>query len=152
MVGCFMKGDPVPDSDHVARFCRPAQVSNGEIQATAFMLRASEPNLSVNWLEILNCSDRAAEIREIQKIYQITFKVGPNARIAVLNVGEVRNIVRSETPDNRVLEVLHDPILNDPMRLDDESHSEIRNLKVDDEFIAELILEVLRENHPARPK
>lgn len=148
-----MKGDPVPDSDHVARFCRPAWVSEGEIQATAFMLRANEESLSVNWLEIFNCPNRAAEIVEIQRLYHNTFnKISLNARIAILNVGAVRTIVRSETPDSRVLEVLHDPLLNDPNRVDDESHSEIRNLKEGNEFIAELILEVLRENHPARPK
>lgn len=140
-----MKGDNIPDSDNIARFCRPWQAPDGEIQATAFMLRTGEESLSVNWLEFLKCSDRKNEIREIQRIYSETFSVSVNARIAVLNVGEMRNIVRTESPDNRNIEVLHDPIPGV-----DQSHSGIYNLKPDNELIAELIVEVIRENHPAR--
>ena len=140
-----MKGDKIPDSDNIARFCRPMQVIEGEIQATAFMLRADEESLSVNWLEFLKCSDRKNEIKEIQRIYSETLSVSINARIAILNVGEMRNIVRTESPDNRNIEVLHDPIPGG-----DQSHSGIYNLRPDNEFIAELIVEVIRENHPAR--
>jgi len=140
-----MKGDKIPDSDNIARFCRPMQVIEGEIQATAFMLRADEESLSVNWLEFLKCSDRKNEIKEIQRIYSETLSVSINARIAILNVGEMRNIVRTESTDNRNIEVLHDPIPGG-----DQSHSGIYNLRPDNEFIAELIVEVIRENHPAR--
>jgi len=140
-----MKGDKIPDSDNIARFCRPMQVIEGEIQATAFMLRADEESLSVNWLEFLKCSDRENEIREIQRIYSETLSVSMNARIAILNVGEMRKMVRTESPDNRNIEVLHDPIPDG-----DLSHCGIYNLKPDNEFIAELIIEAIRENHPAR--
>jgi hypothetical protein len=140
-----MKGDKIPDSDNIARFCRPMQAPEGEIQATAFMLRTDEESLSVNWLEFLKCSDRENEIREIQRIYSETLSVSMNARIAILNVGEMRNIVRTESPDNRNIEVLHDPIPDG-----DQSHSGIYNLKPDNELIAELIVEVIRENLPAR--
>ena len=77
-----MKGDKIPDSDNIARFCRPWQAPEGEIQATAFMLRTGEESLSVNWLEFLKCSDRKNEIREIQRIYSKTLSVSVNARIA----------------------------------------------------------------------
>jgi len=141
-----MKGDTIPDSDNIARFCKPTTAPKGEIEATAFMLRENEESLSVNWLEILNCTNRDSEIRELQRIYSQTFrKVSSNARIALLNVGEIRDVVRTESQDHRNIEVLHDPIPDG-----DQSHSEIHNLKQDNESIAELILEVLRENHPAR--
>lgn len=140
-----MKGDKIPDSDNIARFCRPMQVIEAEIQATAFMLRKDEESISVNWLEFLKCSDRENEIREIQRIYSETFSVGINARIAILNVGEMRDIVRTESPDNRNIKVLHDPIPGG-----DQSHSGIYNLRHDNELIAELILEAIRENYPAR--
>lgn len=140
-----MKGDRIPDSDTIARFCRPIQAPEGEIQATAFMLRMGEESLSVNWLEFLKCSDRKNEISEIQRIYSETFSVSVNARIAILNVGEIRNIVRIESPDNRNVEVLHDPIPGG-----DQSHGGIYNLNPDNELIAELIVDVIRENHPAR--
>ena len=140
-----MKGDQIPDPDHIARFCRPKQVSDGQIQATAFMLRSDEEYLSVNWLEFLNCSSRDHEINEIQNIYSAKLTVGVRAKIAVLNIGEVREKVLTESPDKRNIEVLHDPIEDD-----DPSHSGIYNLKQDDELIAELILETVHEAYPAR--
>jgi len=143
-----MKGDPLPDSNYIARYCKPTQAPNGQIQATAFMLRSGGESLSVNWLEYLNCSSREHEISEIRNIYPSTFRrVGANAKIAVLNVGEVRGKVLTESEDRRNLEVLHDPKEDEPS---DPSHSGIYNLKPDDELIAELILETVLEDYPAR--
>jgi hypothetical protein len=142
-----MKGDKIPDQDHIARFCRPMQVSEGKIQATAFMLRSDEEYLSVNWLEYLDCSSRDQEINEIRNIYSEKLNVGKSAKIAFLNVGEIREKVFTESPDKRNIEVLHVPIMND---LHDPSHSGIYNLKQDDELIAELILEIVHEAYPAR--
>jgi len=139
-----MKGEKIPNYNHIARFCRPMQVPDGQIQATAFMLRADEKSLSVNWLEFLNCSSRECEITKIRTIYSETFNIGARAKIAVLNVGEVCEKVLTDSPDGRNLEVLHDPLVND------QSHSGIYNLKQDDELIAELILETVREAHSAR--
>jgi len=139
-----MKGDTIPDQNHIARFCRPMQAPEGQIQATAFMLRADEESLSVNWLEFLNCSSRENEITKMRTIYSETFTVGARAKIAILNVGEVRKKVLTESPDGRNLEVLHDPLINDL------SHSGIYNLKQDDELIAELILETVRDSYSAR--
>ena len=142
-----MRGDKIPDPDHISRFCRPMQAPEGQIQATAFMLRSVDNYLSVTWLENLNCSSRDHEINEIRNIYSEKFKVGARAKIAVLNVGKVREKVLTESPDKRNIEVLHEPIEND---MYDPSHSGIYNLKQDDELIAELILETVHEVHPAR--
>jgi len=146
-----MKGDKIPNYDHVARYCKPITVEDGQIQATAFMVRMGEESLSVNWLEFLNCSSRENEIAELRKIYSRKFnKVGTSAKIAVLNIGEVCEKVLTKSPDRRKLEVLHDPIENDPSHKNDPSHSGIYNLKQDDELIAELILELVRETYSAR--
>ena len=142
-----MKGDQIPDPDHIARFCRPLQVADEQIQATAFMLRANEESLSVNWLEYLNCSNRDHEINEIRNVYAAKLNIGARAKIAVLNVGEVREKILTESLDRRKIEVLHDPIEDDVY---DPSHSGIFNLKQDDELIAELILETVHEAYPAR--
>ena len=139
-----MKGDKIPDQNHIARYCKPTQVSDGQIQATAFMLRTGEESLSVNWLEFLNCSSRESEITEIRNLYSSKLSGGVRAKISVLNVGEVRQKVLTESPDGRNLEVIHDPLIDDP------SHSGIYNLKQDDELIAELILETVREAYSAR--
>ena len=141
-----MKGDKIPDQHHIARYCKPTQVEDGQIQATAFMLRTGEESLSVNWLEFLNCSSRESEITEIRNLYSSKLSVGVRAKIAVLNVGEVRQKVLTESPDGRNLEVIHDPLIDDP------SHSGIYNLKQDGELIAELILETDREVYSARTK
>jgi len=142
-----MKGDQIPDPDHIARFCKPMQVSEGQIQATAFMLRPDEEYLSVNWLEFLNCPNRDSEITEIRNIYSAKLNVGARAKLAVINVGEVCEKVLTESPDRRNIEVLHDPMEDD---LFDPSHSGIYNLKQDDELIAELILETVLETYTAR--
>ena len=139
-----MKGDKIPDQNHIARYCKPTQVSDGQIQATAFMLRTGEESLSVNWLEFLNCSSRESEITEIRNIYSAKLNVGARAKIAVLNVGEVLQKVHTESLDGRNLEVIHVPLIDDP------SHSGIYNLKQDGELIAELILETVREAYSAR--
>jgi hypothetical protein len=143
-----MKGQQIPDSDHVGRYCKPSSVDEGEIQATAFMTRENEEYLSVNWLEDLKCSDRASEIRELQDLYSRKFKRVPaTAQIAILNVGTVRTKVSSESPDQRSLPILHEPMEEEPT---DPSHAGIYNIRPDDEIIAELIREIIQENHPAR--
>jgi hypothetical protein len=140
-----MKGDTIPDNDHISRLCHNKHVADEHIQATAFQLRRDEDSLSVNWLECLKCSSRENEIAEMRKIYAETFsRVGTRAKIAVPNVGEVREKVRLGSPDKRNIDVLHDPKPEDP------SHSEIYNLKLDNELIAELILEVVCETYSAR--
>ncbi len=139
-----MKGDRIPDPDHVARYCKPMQVSDEQIQATAFMLRSGEESLSVNWLEFLECPSRECEIDELQKTYAAKLNIGLRARIAILSVGEVRRKVLEESPDRRKIDVLHDPEEKDP------SHSGIYNLRNDDELIAELILQTVRESYIAR--
>lgn len=139
-----MKGEKIPDPDHIARFCRPMHVSDGQVQAVAFMLRPGEKSLSVNWLEFLNCPNRDSEITEIRNIYSVKLNVGARAKLAVINVGEVCEKVLTESPDRRNVEVLHDPMDDDP------SHSGIYNLEPDGELIAELILETVRETYPAR--
>lgn len=145
-----MKGDTIPDQDHVARLCKPNQAPEGQIQPSAFLLRAEEEYLSANWLEFLNCSCREREINELRQLYSRKFlSVGAGARIAVLNVGKICEIVRTEIPDNPELKVLHYPALkvDDPtLRVDDQSHSGIYNLNEDNHLIAELIVEVLSES------
>ena len=140
-----MKGQVIPDSDHVARHCKTSTVAGDEILATAFMMREGEPYLSVNWLEDLKRSDRANEVRALQELYPSKMtRVGAGARIAILNVGTLRTKVERESPDKCLLRVLHEPEPDDP------SHSGIYDIPYDDDIVAELIAQVVLENHPAR--
>lgn len=140
-----MKGQAIPDSDHVGRYCKASTVENGEISAAAFMMRETEEYLSVNWLEELKSPSRASQIRDLQELYTKKLKVGATARIAILNVGTLRSKVERESPDSRLLRVLHEP--EEP---DDPSHAGIYEIPHDDEIIAELIAQVVLEKYPAR--
>jgi len=140
-----MRGQRLPDRDHIARLCPPKTAPNGIITGAAFLLKPNEDGLSVNWLEFLNCSCRDNEIKEIRGIYTRKFNRVPKAaRIAVLNVGTMCNTVFEQSPDNRRVVVYHKPDLPD-----DPSHSEVFNLRDDNELIAELILRTVLEDYPA---
>ncbi len=140
-----MKGDALPQQDHVSRYCKgTACTEDGQVTGAAFQLRQNEEYLSVNWLEYLQQPHREEEIREIRRILSSKLALGHSARIAVLNVGQTISFVRAESPDGRNLRILHDPKQNDP------SHSGIYDLRHDDDLIAELMAEVVREIYPAR--
>lgn len=139
-----MKGQIIPDSNHIGRYCSARTVDNGEITAAAFMLRKTELYLSVNWVEELKQPDRITEIRELQDLYSRKLKVGSTARIAILNVGAFRNKVARESSDGRLLQVTHEPEFDDP------THAGIHGIPHDDEMVAELIAESVLEIHPAR--
>ncbi len=141
-----MKGDIVPDEDHIARYCKPSTISeDGQIEFGAFMLRKVDEGLSVDWLESLKCSSRDNEIIAMRKIYPSRLSVGAKAKIAILKVGEVRKKVQTESLDKRILKIIHEP----PADIPSDPHSEIYNLKQDDELIAELIRETICETYPA---
>ena len=144
-----MKDDIIPDEDHIARYCGFGDLNeDGEVGPSAFMLKAKDVDkgLSVDWLEFLNCSSRDDEIIEMRKIYSTRLTVGAKAKIAILNVGNVRHKVRAKSPDNRELKVLHDPGTLEGY----QSHSGIYNLKQDDELIAELLAQVVIESPSAK--
>ena len=140
-----MRGQELPDQDHISRLCTPKTAPHGIITATAFLLKPEEEGLSVNWLEFLNCSCREDEIRKIRQIYSRKFRrVSKASRIAVLNIEKMCNTVFEQSQDHRRIVVHHQP--EPPIDL---SHSEVFNLREDNLLIAELILRTVQENHPA---
>ena len=101
-----MKGDLIPDKDHISRYCAPKTIrEDGKIGASAFILRESEESLSVNWLEYLNCSSRESEIAEIRRVYSLKLDVRAKAKLAVLNVGEMSNKVKNESTKALIMDV-----------------------------------------------
>ena len=82
-----MKGDTVPDDHQVTRLCGGSHIrENGTIAATAFKPSPGETYLSVNWLEFLGLSDRAAQLDEVRRVLTSKRGVGASARLAVLSV------------------------------------------------------------------
>ena len=140
-----MKGDPVPEEDHISRYCSATRCTErGEVTGAAFMLRSKDRYLSVNWMEFFRLVSREEVIREIRRVLESQLTLGTNAKIAVLKVGDVLNHVLNESPDSRKLSVLHEPLENDP------SHSGIYGMGMEDHLIADLIAEVILETYPAQ--
>lgn len=137
----------VPNSDHVARYCPPARIDHGELQASAFRLRRdkNEKDLSVNWLEALHPSDRAKQIGLLQQTFAGKMaRISAGAEFALLNVGGLLKNVADGCPQCPALKVLHLPEPKDP------SHSGIFGIERDDQLVAELLLEAVLNRYPAR--
>jgi hypothetical protein len=143
-----MKDDPVPPTDHISRYCKgTAVLPDGRVSATAFYLGVGHEYLSVNWLEFLELDGRQAEIAEVRKVLATKLNLRSSARIAVLNVGEVREYVRNESADALVIRILHRP--DEPPEKPDPSHSGIFDTDLDEPIITELIAEKVVETYPA---
>ena len=143
-----MKGDVIPDDNHVSRYIGKSKIVNGRISGEAFRLREGEESISVNWLEFFDLHDRNAEINEIRKAFVNKERtLGAQAIFAVLNIGNVKEYVQQESDDNRRLSILHDP--EEPV---DMSHAGIYNAPKDDPSIGDMIAELIELDaiHPAR--
>lgn len=144
-----MKGDPVPDQHHVSRYCSRSRLTeNGEVTAAAFQLTPGkeQEHISVNWLEFLELPDRQSEIAEIRRVLAAKgLTLRRTGRIAILRVGEVLDFVRTEAPDSRNLQILHEPEQDDP------SHSGIFGLGLgpENDLIADLLAQTVGETHSA---
>lgn len=144
----LMKGDLIPDDDHVTRYVSGSKIApSGRITGAAFQLRTGEESLSVNWLEFLDLENRDSEIQQIRNVFVDKGRtLQAKAKFAVLNVGKTKTYVRQESQDNRLLSVQHDP---EDLDL---SHSGIFNIPEDDPSVGDIIAELIGVNaiYPAR--
>ncbi len=144
-----MKDEPIPPHHHVSRYCGGGSLlKNGEITGASFLLKADEEYLSVNWLDFLGLGDRDSEIEEVRRVLGTKMNLGSTAKIAVLNVGNVKDHVRENSPDHRDLRVLHRP--DEPPDKPDPSHSSIFDTRQDEQLIAELIAQKVIETFAAK--
>lgn len=147
-----MEGDPVPDPDHVARYCAPGTLTEDADRkptGASFLPRTGDNDLSVNWLEYLKQPDRQAELTRLRRAYKEKakpLKLAAGGKLAVLNVGELVNHVKANSQDGRDLSVRHQPRQGDP------SHSAIVGYRHEDMAIAIVIAQVVRarDTYPAR--
>ena len=145
-----MKGDVVPDADHVTRLCGGSHVrEDGTIAATAFKPRPGEAYLSVNWLEALGLTGRGSELAEVRRVLATKRKVGGAARLAILNVGQARHVVRQESSAHLELAFRHEPEVGTG-RPHDHSHSGIYGVPEDDVLVPELLASVVLKVAEAR--
>jgi hypothetical protein len=140
-----MKGDRIPEADHVARLCGGSHIrEDGTFGPTAFMLRHGEDYLSVNWLEFLNMPNRTAQIEEVFRVVGTKRKIGSSARLAVLNVGTIQKIGAELGQRAVSIAVLHEP---EEGAVSDPSHSGIHGMADRDNTISEFLARAVAEHH-----
>lgn len=149
----MMKGDEIPSSDHVTRYCKPSDISpfTQKLMATAFHLRPDiDEYLSTNWLEFFERPSFLDAIDDIRNIFRKKMRSIPaKAQFTIINIEKMCTYVKTEHPDHRILKVVHEP--EETNGVLDESHCGIYNMKDDYRSIAELILQTVDDElHPAR--
>lgn len=103
-----MKGDPLPELDHVARHCRYAHLvyEDGQligVNEAAFLPRPADVSgISVNWIEFF-LGPREHKIDCIRSITKL--KAKDNDRIAVVEV----NALKAAATPFTTLTITHDP-------------------------------------------
>ena len=127
--------EPLPDRDHVSRYCKPSTVGErGQPMASAFAIRSGEGYLSVNWLEHFGMrvgeprGTEAALNRVRETLRGKGFRLRSNGRFALLNVGTVKTTIRRTF--GRSLHVNQLPLP------DDASHAGILGYTERDRMIA----------------
>lgn len=142
-----MIGDPLPDEDHVARYCKPSAVdAHGMPMASAFQLRSGEQHLSVNWLEHGGIRHVEAAMARVRAGFLSRgYRLRGNGRFAVLNVGVAKTTV---------LQALGHSLSIDHLPLDDDhSHAGVHGYTSDDLAVAVELKALLSIEavHPAVP-
>jgi len=135
-----MKGDPLPDQDHISRYCATKNAPDGKPTGASFMLGQDEEFLSVNWMEHFGDIGQDAQINKIREYIELS--LAASGLFAVLNVGAILDQVQRNSEIQ--LAVLHEPTQGDP------SHSGVHGYRYEDDLIADLIAEIVIEIYPSR--
>ena len=145
-----MTGASIPSDDHVIRYVRPTDVEEDEVSAAAFMLRATEESLSVNWIEQLPGS-RQDQLRSLRSL--LLLNLARNGRLATLNVGRTKSFLLS---NRHPIDVITDPLPALDHHPADPSHAGITGLPPPQDhsmavFVGALIAQCVQEPlEPAR--
>jgi hypothetical protein len=140
-----MPGPEIPGTDHVCRLCGASRCDDGQPLGAAFMPKPGETYLSTNWLEWTAAPSRAEQLSIIrQHLTNKGMRLPANGRLAVIHLQTVIDYVVSGTPDARTLAAHHEPCLPS-----DPSHAGIYGYAADDQLIADLIAQVVKEVHKA---
>jgi len=135
-----MRGDPLPDQDHISRYCAPKTAPDGQPTGASFMLRQDQKFLSVNWMEYFGDIGIDAQINKIREYIELS--LAASGLFAVLNVGEIIDQVQRNS--ERQLAVLYEPTPGDP------SHSGVYGYRYEDDLVADLIAEFVLITYPAK--
>lgn len=152
-----MKGEAVPDEDHVLRYVGGRHVdldsdNRPVILGSGFISRPRERNSpSCNWLELLD-GDLEHQVQQVRDATRIRY--GATGRLARLNVGTITRTVAAGTEAGRAVTVIHDPLDAEGEWVADPSHALLTNVPdADDpegELVGDLIANCVLESFPAR--
>ena len=81
---------------HVARYCLYSKHSDERPMPAAFELRGNEEFLSSNWIEYFDMHDLESNLNKVRDEFEKHHSMKKNGRFAVLNVGDVKNIIEFE--------------------------------------------------------
>ena len=124
-----MTNVPLSDNDHVSRYCKPSTVEHGIPMPAAFLPRPNEEYLSVNWLEFFGEPALDAAVDSVRSVFaQKSYRVAPNGRFAVLNIGAAKTAAYESV--GRALRIDYLPLS------DDQSHAGILGYTSDDLAVA----------------
>ena len=131
---------PLPDNDHVSRYCKPSTVERGIPLSAAFMPKRGEDYLSVNWLEYFGEPALDTAIDRVRQVFRDkNYQMRPRGRFAVLKVGDVKTAALESV--RHTLDIDHLPLS------DDQSHAGIRGYGSEDLAVAvELAALVTRQD------
>ena len=133
-----MKGDQIPKTDTVSRYCSASRISeSGRPLMTAFQLSNSDlarnnPHLSVNWLEYFSNRSKEVQIDEIKRIFARKMNVRATAKFALINVSKIHENVAEV---RQAVRVLHWPDIENK----DDSHAGIFDVEADPDVIAQAL-------------
>ena len=147
----------IPETDHVVRYVKWSLLLNGRVDGNAFVRRATERTVSVNWLEVLG-GDRAHQLAEVRRC--IHLRPGAQAKFALLHTGAcrrhvARSLIGDDYPDIR-MGFLHAPLPEESGYPADPSHTEITGLPDPGadpeyaEYVGDLIAQGTIALYPAR--
>jgi hypothetical protein len=151
-----MKGDAIPDPDHILRYVGGSHVDQSEtgqpvVLGGGFIAKPRDNNSpSYNWLEYLKGTllEQVAQVRASSRL-----SYGTKGKLVRLNVGTVRGHIKSNTEDQREVEVLHDPLEAEDDLSADPSHALMINVPDEDdpsgELVGDLISQCILEIFPA---
>ncbi|MDE0513801.1 MAG: hypothetical protein OXI88_18715 [Gammaproteobacteria bacterium] len=137
-------GTPLPDADHVARYCKPTAVQDGIPLPEAFIPRNREEYISVNWLEYFSGTrNKSEQLKRIRSDIQESgsLRLAASGKFAVLNVGKTKERILNALRVSLTIE--HWPLDNNP------SHGGIRydrNIELDNQIPFELSRLVSRKD------
>ena len=144
-----MKGDDLPDAEHVVRYASGSHVlEDGEVDGSAFLLSRGNPGLSVNWLEYFTDLAKPRQLNQVRQLLRL--KRRPSGRFAELNVGATGRHLHGRLDACRFI---HEPSDADNEYDADPSHSEIIGLpphgSPEAALIGDMIAECVEAVHPA---